>query len=184
MVSRRRFGLFSASAAAALAMPADPLDPIAHKYVRLVLAVGVHDRDYVDAFYGPAAWKDEVEKAKPSQADIKTDALELLKQLDAAKPSSAAEELVRLRHRYLTIQLRSLVKRVEMLGGARLTFDEESKALYDAVAPTLPASAFASTLAELAKLIPGAGPLADRYTAYQKQFQAAHSTTRQRELRD
>ncbi len=170
MVSRRRFGMFSASAAAALAMPTDPLDLIAQKYVRLVLAVGLHDPDYVDAFYGPAAWKDEVGKAKPSPADIRKDALELLKQLDAAHPSAAAEELVRLRHRYLSIQLRSLVKRVEMLEGAKLSFDEESKALYDAVAPTLPASAFESTLAELATLIPGTGHLADRYAAYQQQF--------------
>lgn len=51
-----------------------------------------------------------------------------------------------------------------MLQGSRLTFDEESKALYDAVAPTLPASAFEATLAELATLIPaGSGSLADRY---------------------
>ena len=170
MVSRRHFGLFFTSAAATLAMPADPLDPIAQKYVRLVLAVGLHDPDYVDAFYGPAVWKDEVQRVKPSQAEIRKDALELLKQLDAAPPSSAAEELVRLRHRYLTIQLRSLVKRVEMLGGAKLSFDEESRALYDAVAPTLSASAFTSTLAELATLIPGPGALADRYAAYQTQF--------------
>ena len=27
---------------------------IAHEYVRLVLAMGQHDKDYVDAYYGPA----------------------------------------------------------------------------------------------------------------------------------
>ena len=41
-----------------------------------------------------------------------------------------------LRSRYLRTQLGSLRARVRMLQGQRFTFDEESKALYDAVAPT------------------------------------------------
>lgn len=173
MTSRRRFGFLAASAAAAAILPAadSPLDAIAQKYVRLVLALGVHDPDYVDAFYGPAAWRDEVQKAKPALEFIRTEALALAAELDASAPGSASEELLLLRHRYLSVQLQSLIKRVDMLQGSRLTFDEESKALYDAVAPTLPASAFEPTLAELATLIPaGSGSLADRYAAYQEQF--------------
>jgi hypothetical protein len=29
------------------------LDPIAERYVRLALALGEHDEDYVDAYFGP-----------------------------------------------------------------------------------------------------------------------------------
>ncbi len=36
------------------------MDTIAESYVRLVLAVGEHDADYVDAFYGPAEWREQV----------------------------------------------------------------------------------------------------------------------------
>jgi hypothetical protein len=36
------------------------LDQVAESYVRLVLAVGEHDADYVDAYYGPPEWRDEV----------------------------------------------------------------------------------------------------------------------------
>ena len=32
----------------------DAMSKIAHDYVRLVLALGQHDKDYVDAYYGPA----------------------------------------------------------------------------------------------------------------------------------
>ena len=52
---------------AAVAMTAQPAQPspmntLAERYVKLVLAVGQHDADYVDAFYGPAEWKAEAER--------------------------------------------------------------------------------------------------------------------------
>ena len=40
------------------------MNDVAERYVRLVLALGQHDPDYVDAFYGPADWKTEAEQAK------------------------------------------------------------------------------------------------------------------------
>src|SRR3989304_5383670 len=49
---------------------------------------------------------------------------------------SNEEELVRLRHRFLILQLQSLLARAKMLDGGRLSFAEESQALYDATAPT------------------------------------------------
>ena len=33
------------------------MNPVAERYVHLVLALGQHHPDYVDAFYGPAEWK-------------------------------------------------------------------------------------------------------------------------------
>jgi hypothetical protein len=35
------------------ARPADGMNAVAERYVNLVLALGQHDPDYVDAFYGP-----------------------------------------------------------------------------------------------------------------------------------
>ena len=35
------------------------MNALAERYVRLVLALGQHDPDYVDAYYGPAAWRTE-----------------------------------------------------------------------------------------------------------------------------
>jgi hypothetical protein len=40
------------------------VDKLAESYVKLVLAMGQHDADYVDAFYGPKEWKEAAEKAK------------------------------------------------------------------------------------------------------------------------
>jgi len=43
---------------------------ISHEYVRLVLALGHHDADYVDAYYGPASIKAEADAATLSVDDI------------------------------------------------------------------------------------------------------------------
>ena len=40
------------------------MNTIAERYVKLVLALGQHDADYVDAFYGPPEWKTEAERQK------------------------------------------------------------------------------------------------------------------------
>ena len=57
-----------------------------------------------------------------------------------------------------------------MLKGAKLSFDDESRALYDAVAPTLPESHFQEILDRLAERFPGSGPLVDRYDAFRRNF--------------
>ena len=43
--------------------PPDPYRSVAEQYVKLVLAVGQHDGDYVDAFYRPPEWRKEAEGA-------------------------------------------------------------------------------------------------------------------------
>src|SRR5262245_45872815 len=50
--------------------PPDPYRSVAEQYVKLVLAVGQHDGDYVDAFYGPVEWRTEAETAKKPLAEI------------------------------------------------------------------------------------------------------------------
>ena len=36
---------------------ADDMNAVAERYAHLLLALGQHDPDYVDAFYGSADWK-------------------------------------------------------------------------------------------------------------------------------
>jgi hypothetical protein len=144
------------------------MNRIAEDYVKLVLAVGQHDADYVDAYYGPAEWKDTAAKGKQPLPSLAERATELSHRLDREAPPS--EEMARLRLHYLQRQIAAVRARLRMLQGERLTFDEESKALYDAVAPTHPASHFQAIVATLETRFPGSGPLVQRFEAYRKGF--------------
>jgi hypothetical protein len=153
-----------------LLMAALPMNTIAERYVKLVLAVGQHDADYVDAYYGPAEWKTEAERNKMPLADIQAAATRLIADIPAVSDADRRDELIVLRHDYLKRQLDALVARVRTLQGAKLSFDEESQALYDAVAPTHPESYFDETLEAIDRELPGPGPLADRYEAFRQRF--------------
>ena len=140
------------------AQVADGMNAVAERYVHLVLAVGQHDPDYVDAFYGPAEWKKQATK-KPLDA-IGAEAAELSATL-AKTPDAATsgDEMLKLRREYLQKQISALSARMRMLKGEKLKFDDESRALYDAVAPTFPDSHFIQIIAQLEANIPGKCPL-------------------------
>jgi hypothetical protein len=140
------------------------VNKIAEAYVKLVLAMGQHDPDYVDAYYGPPEWK---EHKKPLDA-ITVEAVRLRDQL--AKISQPTDEMEQLRRHYLLKQLFALEARVRILNGERLKFDEESQALYDAVAPTFPETHFQEILAKLEPKLPGEGSLLQRYENWRQAF--------------
>jgi hypothetical protein len=141
---------------------------IAVAYVKAVLALGQHDADYVDAYYGPAQLKTDAEAEHPD-LDMIAARVGTLQQA-VSKHERAADELAELRRRYLDRQLAAVAARIRMLKGERLSFDEESRALYDAVAPTFPESHYEQILARLEKRFPGEGPLVERYEAFRRAF--------------
>jgi hypothetical protein len=149
---------------------AAPMDDLAERYVKLVLAVGLHDADYVDAYYGPPEWRESATAARRDIADLEADAAALLAAVEAQPPASSSEEIVQLRHQYLQRQIESLRSRLAMLRGERLTFDTESQLLYDAVAPTHTEQEFTDVLDALAQRLPGAGTLLERYQAFRDRF--------------
>jgi hypothetical protein len=157
------------------------MNALAERYVRLVIALGQHDADYVDAYYGPPELRKDVEANRLPLTEIQTQAAALAEDVAAAAPPASAELLVRLRHQYVSRQLEALRARASMLTGKKLSFDEESKALYDAVAPMRTTREFEAVLAELEKRLPGLqgtspgrsggqGSLLQRYDAFRSRF--------------
>ena len=141
------------------------LTRLSEAYIRLVLLVGEHDGDYVDAYYGPESLKEE----KLPLETIRKRAAGAVAELKMLSPTRM-EGMVRLRHMYLLRQLQSLVARVDLLGGKTMTFDEESQSLYDATAPVHTEEHFKEILDELASALPGKGTVPERFEAYRAGF--------------
>ena len=167
--------------ASALGAPAaDDMNAVAERYAHLVLALGQHDPDYVDAFYGPPEWKTQAEKEKKSLDAIGAEAAQLTQKfrvegtaaplVESSNGGHSGDEILNLRREYLQKQISSLAARVRMLKGEKLKFDDESRALYDAVAPTYGDSHFDQIIGQLESKIPGSGPLWERYEKWRKPF--------------
>jgi len=144
------------------------MNDAAIRYVKLVLAMGEHDTDYVDAYYGPPEWREQVRETRPTLDFIHDSALALRDQLAALdRPDDPLESL---RLDYLRRQTGALIARAEMLEGRRFKFDEESRALYDAVAPSHSEEYFKRLNASIEEELPGDGALIDRVEAFRMQF--------------
>lgn len=149
------------------------MDSIAHAYVRLVLEAGTHDSNLVDAYYGPPEVRSAAEQAPRDLAALTAAAQRLIAELAPLAPPSNAPELDRLRHTYLRVQLGAVQARLAFLDGRRLTFDDESRALYDAVDPRRQEGEFTAVLERLAAALPPASDgasFAERLERFRRDF--------------
>jgi hypothetical protein len=150
----------------------EAIDRLAESYVKLTLEIGLYDPDFVDAYYGPPEWK----PAPPDSArefprdELCRRAEDLLARLDAVD-SERLGDIERRRLRFLRAHIVSAKARIELVGGKVLSFDEESRALYDVVAPQCDVDSLEAVLGELERMIPGTGNLPERVEAYRAQFE-------------
>lgn len=156
------------AALALLALPGaaapDTLDAIARDYVRLALEAGERDPGFVDAYYGPPAWA-AAAKARPrTVAALEADARTLLARVEAIAPPAPQ----RARRASLIGQLRAAATRMAMVGGRRFAFDDEAEGLFGVRPVVAPLASFDPLLARMDALLPGAGPLAERYAAWRR----------------
>ena len=150
------------------------MDKIAESYVKLVLNVGLHDPDFVDAYYGPKEWipkKDTVVKDDSvTIQNLYSDTDKLLDSLESLSNEKASDIQV-LRYKYLYKQLLAVKTKLFMIAGGKLSFDEETKALYDAEAPHFDNAHFQKILDQLTEILPGKGnDIEKRLEEFKKQF--------------
>jgi hypothetical protein len=153
------------------------LDPIAERYVRLALALGEHDDDYVDAYFGPAEWREQAKEEALGLSAIIVAADQLVAELVALDPAGA-EMHVALRHNYLLSHTNSMAAVSRMRSGASLSFDEESSEVYGFVAPSFPLEHYDEALQALESLLPGEGPLHERFQAFRQQLRIPEDKVR------
>src|SRR5687767_11026755 len=85
-------GTSTVTAKPAAPSPAQPsasatLGVAGQRYVKLVLALGERDSDYVDAFYGPKEWRDEAKSARKTLEQIRTEAVDVLAEIEKVRPT-------------------------------------------------------------------------------------------------
>lgn len=101
--------------------------------------------------------------------DITTKAKSLIEKLDNLKFDWQKVEL-KNRVKYLKRMLESAIARVRYLNGERMSFDEESKALYDAVSPSYSEEHYAKLIEKLEDLLPGEGDVATRFNEFRNKY--------------
>ena len=163
----------------------------ANDYVNLVLAVGRHDADFVDAYYGPKAWKAVADAGGPRPL------AELTAEATRISEGVAASELLpeeALRRDYLLGQLGAVAAHLARLGGQRFSFDDEAEALYQVRPPVVTEAALEAALGRLDQLLEGPGTVQARYQRVRERiivptdrvdavFQAAIAEARERTRR-
>jgi len=140
----------------------DALDAAVEKYVRLVLAVGRHDKLYVDAYYGPPAWKTQSESGTPVPIP------ELLARTRELSSAVAAVNGPADRKRFLSKQLVAVETHLRRLSGETFPLSQECGLLFDATPPRHDPAEFEAAQKTVERLVPGSGPLADRVEALRK----------------
>lgn len=144
--------------------PARNLDAEADDYVRLVLAVGRHDPNYVDAYHGPPEWKERAAQGEPvPSSDLLASARTLRERVRRAPDSE--------RRRFLESQLTAVEGFLRILQGERLAFDREARDLYDIDPPPLSLEALEVVRREIDVLLPGDGDVASRLEAFRRRFE-------------
>jgi hypothetical protein len=157
------WSLFAVAIAFVACGPTESLDVIADEYVQLTLAIGRHDPNYVDAYYGPDEWKREAARGEPiPPADLLDFTRELLTRLEGTERSDRRE--------YLQKQLTAAEAWLRRASGESMSLAEEVRLLYDIELPSYSTESFAAARDRLEQLVPGDGDLQSRVEAFRSKF--------------
>ena len=155
------------AACATVPQPREALNDVARDYVRLVLEIDAHEPGYVDAYYGPAEWRDAARKSPRGQDALKREAERLLAALRGA---AASDPEAAQRAKVLAANIASARFRLDMIGGTRVRFAEEAERLF-ALRPVLkPLKDYDAALARIESIVPGTDPLPVRVGEFRSRY--------------
>lgn len=147
----------------------DSLDVIARDYVALILEIGEREPGYVDAYYGPAEWQAAATANPRTVPQLIQGAAGLTERLNAVS-TRGAEPAVAQRRAYLLAHASAASARLRMLSGEKMSFADEAEALFGIRPELRPLESFDPVLAEIDALLPGAGTLSERVTAFRADY--------------
>jgi hypothetical protein len=152
------------------------MSDLVERYLELGLRLGRHVDGFVDAYYGPPALAERAE-AEPVRAPaaLRSDAARLIADLDAdddgrgASASGAEGAPVDAgRRRWLRAQVTGLHTSAGKLAGEPIAYLDEVARCYGARPALVPEEDFAAAHGRLDDVLPGDGPLRERYIAWRE----------------
>ena len=151
-------------------MPADTSTGIVSRYIELGLRLGRHVDGFVDAYYGPpeVAARVEAEPPRPP-GELAADAGRLIADLDGGDGAGTGEGTVDAgRRRWIRAQAVGLHTSARKLAGEPIAYLDEVKQCYGARPAVVPDDTFAAAHRRLDAVLPGSGPLRERYIAWRE----------------
>jgi hypothetical protein len=145
-----------------------PTSELLEAYLSLGLRLDKHVDGLVDAYYGPPELRDRV-AAEPvrAAAALADDARRLLADLDAGTPIDDATEDPH-RRRWLRAQVLGLRTTAEKQAGVDISFPDEVERCYGVRPEKVDESVFEAAHRALDGVLPGSGPLAERFIAWRE----------------
>jgi hypothetical protein len=147
------------------------LDAIAKEYVKLGLAIGQYDPDFVDAYYGPDSLKPLAIPGPVIPKDSLMVVIDSMKvRIEKIILSPKTNDTIRIRARWITNQLAAFKMRIRIITGERFNFDEVSLQLFSIQAPTFNEQYYQSIVEKLDKALPGKGSIRERFQNLSNKF--------------
>lgn len=139
------------------------MDEFGLAYLRLALEINKHIDGYLDAYYGPADLKAQVEATeKRPPAALQDDLAWLQAHVPTGDPARQA---------YLEATLRAMDCTLRLANGEHFAYLDEVRRLYDVSPAKVGESVFTAAHQELDTLLPGRGDLGQRLQARLKQYE-------------
>ncbi len=136
-------------------------DPV-HRYLEVGLRVGRHLDGLVDAYYGPADLEQRVaDEPRRELPALVADLRSLVADLDAGDG-----DLDPVRRRWLRAQAAGLHTAARKLAGEEVSFLDEVESCYGVRPEWVDHEVYAAAHRRLDAVLPGSGPLAERYDAW------------------
>lgn len=149
------------------------INGVAEEYVRLALEIGRYDPVYIDAYFGP---EELIPEPIPEDSIVEFPSGELLEQAESLLirlhgiDTTGLSDLDKMRLRNLEWQLKGVKTKIEIEGGKKLSYDEESLAYFGFIESYKGDEYYLELQTELDSLLPGTGDIPKRYDDYRNQF--------------
>lgn len=148
------------------------LDNLSRSYVELAFGIERHQQGTVDAYFGPAAIRDEALIAPASAPG------ELLDWATSLLADVTTADLPPSRVDYLTAQVQALHTTCRKLAGEVIPYRDEVRLCFDIEPEKVPEAVYDEAIAALGDALPGDGDIASRMIAWREQFEIPVETAR------